>query len=347
MPYANTGENWEWVQDTIGKARWLGYVDWDQIRDQKNDAPDVWEWTPPVPTPGVKVDFEVYLPNAEDLAPKARIDGFVGSQPYHLVMVGEKSSLRDVLGPIAREHGADLYLPAGDISNTLVHRMARSGVTDERPMVVLYFADSDPSGWHMPIICARKLQAFQATLFPELDFRVYRAGLTPDQVRGYNAAGYNLPSTPLKAKEKRADDWRNATGTEQTEIDAIATLRPDLLESLARDAIAPFYDLTLGSRVSEARQAWLTAAQARIDEQDDTDLDELRADAARALEAHAAEIEALMDDVRVDPDRFDLPEPVIPEAEVDEYSQPEALCDSRWELSEQIERLIESKNYGW
>ena len=31
-------------------------------------------------------------------------------------------------------------------------------------------------------------------------------------------------------------------GVEQTEIDALASLRPDLLRQIARDAIAPFYD---------------------------------------------------------------------------------------------------------
>ena len=76
LPYMNTAEQWDWLQDTISKARWLGYVDWDQIRDQRNDAPEVRMWTPPVPVPFVAVDFEVYLPSAEDLRPQARINGF-------------------------------------------------------------------------------------------------------------------------------------------------------------------------------------------------------------------------------------------------------------------------------
>ena len=46
--------------------------------------------------------------------------------------------------------------------------------------------------------------------------------LTPNQVREYG-----VPNTPLKKSEKRATKWIEATGVEQTEIDAIATLRPD------------------------------------------------------------------------------------------------------------------------
>jgi hypothetical protein len=288
----------------------------------------------------VAVDFEVYLPDAEDLRPQAKIKGFTGTQPYHLVLVGEKSSLRDVLGPIADRHGADLYLPAGDISNTMVHTMAKSGVEDGRPLVVLYFADSDPSGWNMAIVTSRKLQAFKASLYGDLEFQVHRVGLTPDQVREYD-----LPVTPLKESERRADKWVGATGTEQTEIDALATLRPELLRAMARDAISPFYDRSLEVRVYDARQEWLAAAQARIDEQDGGDLVQLRADAVEALQAHSAQIEAIMDDVRVDPDQFDLPEPVIPEAAVDHDATPLGLCDSRWDLDVQIRRLIASKNY--
>ena len=114
-------------------------------------------------------------------------------QPYKLVLFGEKTSLEDVLAPIADEHEADLYLPAGEISDTLLYQMAKVGAEDGRPMVVLCFSDCDPAGWQMPISIGRKLQAFQALEFPELDFQVHRVALTPDHVREYG-----LPSTPLK-----------------------------------------------------------------------------------------------------------------------------------------------------
>jgi hypothetical protein len=153
-------------------------------------------------------------------SPKLGVDDFTGTQPYKLVIVGEKSSLDDVLGPIADEFEADLYLPTGEISDTLIHhQMAKIGADDGRPMVVLYFSDADPAGWQMPISVARKLQAMQVSLFPELDFEVHRVALTPNQVREYG-----LPSTPLKDTERRGDAWQAAMGVEQTEIDALASL---------------------------------------------------------------------------------------------------------------------------
>ena len=161
-------------------------------------------------------------------------------------MVGEKSSLDNVLGPIANDYEAELYLPTGDISNTMIYQMAKIGAEDGRPMAVLYFADADPSGWNMAIAISRKLDAFDGCTFPDLEFQVHRVALTPDQVREFD-----LPSTPLKATES-GPRRRRAMGVEQTEIDALATLRPDLLRQVARNAIAPFYDFTLSDRVREA-----------------------------------------------------------------------------------------------
>ena len=150
-------------------------------------------------------------------------------------------------------YDADLYLPTGEISDTQIYLMARAAADDGRPLVVLYFADCDPAGWQMGISVSRKLQALKI-LLPEMpDFEVHRVALTPGQVREYG-----LPSTPLKATERRADPWRAAMGVEQTEIDALASLRPDLLRQIAGDAIAPFFDRTLDRRVSAARSRGLT-----------------------------------------------------------------------------------------
>lgn len=44
---------------------------------------------------------------------------------------------------------------------------------------------------------------------------------------------------PPKATERRADKWTAAMGVQQTEIDALAALQPDVLTQMATDAIAP------------------------------------------------------------------------------------------------------------
>lgn len=235
-PYTNTDEDWLWLSGDAGKAaRWLGYLPFDQVRDQRNAAPVVQIWTPPDPMPYISVGVDVDIPDIDDITPAVGIDDFRGAQPYKLAIFGEKSSLEDVLAPIANRCQADLYLPTGEISDTMLHEMATIGAADGRPMVVFTFADADPSGWQMSISIARKLQAFRTLMFPDLRFQVRRVTLTPEQVREYG-----LPSTPLKETEKRGDAWRKAMGVDQTEVDALATLRPDLLTRIANDALGQY-----------------------------------------------------------------------------------------------------------
>ena len=322
-------------------ARWLRYIPFDRIVDQRNDEPVTRGYAKPVtPRPYVSIDFDIAIPDADDLTPQIGLDDFRAYQPYRLVIVGEKSSLRPVLDPIAVRYGADLYLPTGEISDTQIYRMARDGARDGRPMVVLYFADCDPAGWQMAISVSRKLQALKALEFSGLDIEVHRVGLVPDQVREYG-----LPSTPLKDTERRADKWTAAMGVEQTEIDSLAALQPDVLTQMARDAIAPFFDSTLDARRLRIASQWREAAQQAVDEQGGEQLDQLRVDAADRLAEMRDRIQAILEEIHIDADMFDLPDvPELPEAELD-GDQPDPLLDSRWDFAEQCWRLIASKNY--
>jgi hypothetical protein len=340
--YRNTDADWLWLQGDAAKAaRWLGYIPFDQIVDQRNAEPVIREFRQPDPYPYMTVGLEVEIPGADEITPRLGVADFRGVQPYHLVLIGEKSSLGDVLGPIAQAHEADLYLPTGEPSDTLLYRMAASAVQDGRPMAVLYFSDCDPSGWTMPLSVSRKLQAFKV-LYPGMpDFTIHRIALTPDQVRQYG-----LPSTPLKDTEKRADKWRQAWGVDQTEIDALASLRPDLLRQIARDAITPFYDRELYSRVQRAADTWTGEALEVVNSQVDGErLTRIRAEAERLLGGMREQIADLNSQLRIDVRDFSLPEIVIPEAHLNGHQPPTALLDSRWTFPEQCERLIASKAY--
>lgn len=342
-PYTNTDKDWAWLQEDAAKAaRWLGYIPFEQIIDQRNAAPVVRLFEELDLQPYLDVDFHVSVPTAEDLLPKPWTTAFRPVQRYRIVFVGEKSSLDPVLSPIAERYEADLYLPTGEPSDTMLYRMARTSAEDKRPLVVLYFSDCDPAGWNMPISVARKLQAFRVIQFPDLDFEVHRVALTPSQV-----GEYGLPSTPLKDTELRADKWQAAMGVQQTEIDALAALRPDLLQQIAADAVRPFYDAGLKRRVEGADQDWTARAQQAIDEQIDDDVrDRIHADAARQLDAISDRLEQIRESMRLDASQFTLPPIVVPEAEPPEVQVPEPLVDSRKPFPEQCRRLIGSKQYA-
>jgi hypothetical protein len=358
IPYRNTDADWLWLQGDAAKAaRWLGYIPFEQIADQRNAEPEIRVFSRPWPRGYLSTEIDFEIPS--DIEPELFAFDFRGVQAYKIVMFGEKSSLADVLAPLARVYEADLYLPTGEISDTMMYRMATTGAADGRPMVVLCFSDADPAGWQMPVSIARKLQAFKALGSVQvraedalgnrclvdadtgaLDFTVYRVALVPDQVRQYD-----LPSTPLKDTEKRAGKWRAAMGVEQTEIDALASLRPDLLRQIARDALGRFYDDTLARRVQQYRDEWLGRAREMLAPTlDDGRLAEIRAAAEEQLDTMRQQIAELSEQLRIDVDASDLPPIELPEA-TDPGGDGSPLVDSRWDFAEQCRRLIESKSY--
>lgn len=340
-PYRNVDEDWTFLQAKAAKAaRWLGYLPFEQIKDARNAEPVIRVRDRTSPWSYMNVGIDIEIPSVEDLEPTVNVVGFTAVQSYRFAIFGEKTSLEEVLGDVALSCDADLYLPSGEISDTLLHQMARAAVEDGRPLVVFCFSDCDPAGWQMPISIGRKLQAFQAIGY-EFEFQVHRVGLTPDQVRLYG-----LPSTPLKETEKRADKWLAEMGVEQTEIDALSALRPELLRSIAMDAIGPFYDYTLSSRVHDAQQAWLEEAQELVDSSlDQEELDRIRTEAGERLAELEEQIDVLQQALQIETIGVDLPEIVVPEAELN-GGRPDALVDSTWSWTEQTQRLIRSKAYG-
>ncbi len=263
--FTNTDANWRWFQQKASKAaRWLGYVAFNRIRDQRSDPPELYgtDGKPILPTDDDGKRSLIVIQTADDdgsepcagialldrLLPRLSVPNLAPPrQPYQLAFIGEKSSLGEVLRPLAIVFQAELLLSSGDPSETHIAEIAARAADDGRPFRVFYFSDFDPGGFTMPIAVARKFQAHRDWRFPNLEMQVHRVALTLDQV-----IANDLPSTPLKATEARAARWLEKTGREQTEIDALAALRPDVLEQIARDAVAPFFDPTMIERFEAA-----------------------------------------------------------------------------------------------
>jgi hypothetical protein len=134
-------------------------------------------------------------------------------------------------------------------------------------------------------------------------------------------------------------------GVQQTEIDALATLQPDVLDQMARDALDPFFDHGLAARVSEARRDWLTRAQAMLVNQLGPDrLEAMRAEAEAKLEGLEEQVEAVNDALRVDAADITVPAIQIPEPQVERPDEP-PLASSRDGFTDQCRKLIDRKNY--
>src|SRR5712691_13290961 len=144
--YRNNDADWTWLVNNAGKAaRWLGYVGFERIIDNRNSEPFIHRRARITPETWASAGVDITIPDLDDLKPSAGLSCFEGRQPYALTIFGEKTSLEDVLLPIAPRFEADLYLAAGEISDTLLYRLAKDGAADERTMVVFVLADCDPA----------------------------------------------------------------------------------------------------------------------------------------------------------------------------------------------------------
>jgi hypothetical protein len=341
--YRNTDSDWHWLSDIAGKAaRWLGYIPFDRITDNRNAEPIIHRKARVEPDSWVSVGVDVNIPDSDDIEPVPGANGFVPRQAFQFVIFGEKGSLQEVLLPLAVKYEADLYLPSGEISDTHLYRIAKDADEDGRPLVVFSISDCDPAGHQMPVSIGRKLQALHDLLFPDLQFEVVPAALTVNQV-----SELDLPSTPLKETEKRASRWREAFGVDQTEIDALATLRPDDLREIIDRAFDPYFDRTLEARVRDAKQQWLTAAEAAMSEQiDEHVLANLRNEATEKLAELRGEIERINEQLQLSTDDIELPEIEVPEPEVDDEAPRQALVSLDQDWVEATRALIARKAYG-
>lgn len=347
--FINTHANYRWLGDTVRYARWLGVVPFWQIIDERNTPPRI-EWAAARhfrfrPSAGADAEHAA-LPRPGRLA--ARWDeeqGFPGRrQPFRLGLLGEKTGLEPVLRPLAERFGADLYLPSGEPSITMVHDMAEAAARDGRKLILFTFCDFDPTGNNIPATTARRLQALRDLLYPELEFEVRIVALTEEQVRDLG-----LPSTPLKASESRAPEWEaRYPDLEQTEIDALSTLRPEVLVEIAEDAIAPFFDADLPERQAQAEADWQARADAVVEAAEQAD-PALRAIGAR-MAGMAAAMQEAIDRYNEVADEWEqrgeavaaeitLPVFITPKPETEEDGAPPPLAASEMDRIDFIEVL--------
>ena len=359
--YANTDDDWVSLEEFSKKARWLGYVSFAQIKDERNDTP---EWIRHIEDPepsrqiySDKLDFpRELIPNLESLLPQISCQGFLPRQAYRIAMIGEKSSLAEELEPLASDYDTDLLLPTGTISDSMLAELVLRAVADGRTLIVLYFSDFDPTGYSMVTETARKLQAHKV-LNPELDVQLYAVALTYEQ-----CTSLDLPHSPLKKTEKRAEEWRAAWHRDQTELDARMSLHPGKIKEWAEAAILPFYDTELAKRAEEIRIEWEDEVQERIEQhptyikfrdelgeiltEQSTDIAPILLRLRELAEAANSYRQSLHEDLMDDEDVMqELPD--VPEPEYNEDEQWGGLVF--WTEDEFVEatlRLLERKAYA-
>lgn len=336
--YTNTDENWEWLSEKVAKAaRWLGYLDWDLIRDARNTSPNV--FTPKLEKPEWRIevaDVALYLP--DDLEPRFTITGDLGRQPYRQVVIAEKQGVENVLLGVCETYSASLVLPSGEISDSLVYGIMKAAHEDGRPLAIHQLGDFDPAGNQMAVSTARTVQAMRDRLFPDMRVIVNAIGLTLEQCEAWE-----LPSTPLKETEKRADKWVKLMGREQTELDAAVALNPKGFACMVAAVMDEYYDHTLTQKTKETRQTMIDAANESVTEYfDDERQAVIRGQVEARLWELQAEVEAINESLNVDLDGIRAPSDLEPlMGEVTENMKP--LLDTGQPWIRSTLRMIKRK----
>jgi hypothetical protein len=258
MPYANTERDWILLQEASKAARCLGLVPADAISDARN--PDAWV---PMgfydhrarPQPEVTWDApQLYwaLPAMPSFSPRfwtplptPMLTGYDyndAAQPFHIEIWIEKSTMNDILEPLAHELFFVLSPAVGftSITRTLdvLKRIAEAG----KPTRIFYISDYDPAGQHMAPSVARQLEFWLERYAPGAEVKLQRLVLTRDQV-----AHYTLPRIPIKDSDARKAHFEAQHGEGAVELDALEAVVPGELERIIREALAPYRDPDLAA----------------------------------------------------------------------------------------------------
>jgi len=153
-------------------------------------------------------------------------------QPVYLVVSLEKDALSRLVSDIANRYAVRTFPTRGYPSFTYVQNMAsyiRNRLKD-KPTVVLYFGDFDPSGIDIERDLTERLAKYDAG-----DFSVQRVALNSDQIEQYK-----LPPMPVKKSDARAERFVEEYGNMTVELDA---LEPNVLKNLVQQAILSHIDL--------------------------------------------------------------------------------------------------------
>ena len=164
----------------------------------------------PVIAASMRLSLGSVLPHVWASAPEPQ-------QPYRIIFIGEKSSLGSELRPLAQQIGAELVLPTGEESDTLIAGIAVRAAALGRPAVVLYFSDFDLLGWQMPVSVSRKLQALRGDL--EHDDLQITPIARPVALTLEQKSCAIRPALDAAQRDRAtgAEGWHQIMGREQTE----------------------------------------------------------------------------------------------------------------------------------
>jgi hypothetical protein len=243
--YENTEECDKKLGDASLGARYLDLVPADWFDDRRNPDPII-NLTNVAAGPDYGIicsdpDAEVQSADMPSL-PQLALNAPIIEQHYHVEIWCEKTTMNDVLAPLARRYGTNLITGMGELSLTACVNVVERAQASSRPVRVMYVSDFDPKGYDMPVSVARKIEHRLALKGLELDIQVRPIALTEEQCREYE-----LPRVPNNEHGSARFEARFGEG--RTELDALEALHPGELHRIVEAEILRYFDADLDARV--------------------------------------------------------------------------------------------------
>jgi hypothetical protein len=233
-PYRNSTRCWNALNRACRDAVYLGLVPIDAYVDQRNAEPLIHQQRPPTAARCDVYDSDpsgnswdtdnvVKMPDL----PRLLFGRPHIPQPYQVEIWVEKTTVNDVLEPLAREFDLNVQTGVGELSGIYCRAMIERLHEHRRPTRVLYVSDFDPAGRGMPVSVAVKAQheLFRRGLL-DANVQVRPVVLTYEQ-----CVEYRLPRTPAK-DARRAAHFAARFGEGVTELDALEAIHPGLLRRI-------------------------------------------------------------------------------------------------------------------
>jgi len=307
-PYQNTIDSWNFLGIAAKKARYLGLVDADDFVDHRNPKAQINAADPVEPRepnwhigdfeswalPRIRTDLHAYVE-----VPDIDVDGYEyddGHQPYLLEVWAEKNTMNDVLEPVCEMDDVNFRPSLGFQSITTVRRLlgrCEALFAMDRPTRIFYISDFDPAGDCMPVAVARQLEFWIWKLALRGDVKLKPLVLTRAQVEEYD-----LPRKPIKDTDRRRGNFENRHGEGAVELDALEAIHPGELERIVEEAIRPYRDMDLESRLGDAAyQASVEAGNAWMEATEDiqNEAKQFQAEVQAVLDRYAPRLKKLND----------------------------------------------------
>ena len=243
--YVNTQECLAILNRAARDARTLGLVPTDAIIDRRrsgyverllNSVPAALVWD--------NNSLEAIALPDDVPTPVLRLRARVVPQRCHLELWAEKSTMDDVLVPLAERYQLNVVSGAGEQTSFACRDLVDRAEDSGRPVRILYLSDFDPAGMGMPVAAARKIEHEIVRRGLSLDVQVQPVVLTHSQ-----CVQYELPRTPIKEGDMRKAFFERRFGEGATELDALEALHPGLLRQILVREIERYRNSGVAGRV--------------------------------------------------------------------------------------------------